>query len=240
MLAVQQRAQSAERRSDEVLREQEAQAAAAVADERQRIARELHDVIAHNLTVMLMNAGATRRLLKPDQERERQSLALVESTGRSVLAEMRRLVGMLRLPDEASALGPQPSLRHIARLIEETEKLGLPVELRVEGRPGELPPGVDLAAYRVVQESLTNVVKHARASRAVVSISYTPTELHITVVDDGRRMPKGNRLGHGLVGMKERAALYGGSLEAGPQPGGGFGVHACLRLEEQTGCQSAS
>ena len=235
ILGIQGRAQAAERRADEAVREQQAQAAAAVAEERQRIARELHDVIAHSITVMLMNTGATRRLLKPEQERERDGLLTVETTGRNALAEMRRLVSMLRRPEEPAALGPQPSLGQLDALGDEIRRLGVQVVLHTSAYDPNLPPGLDLAAYRIIQESLTNVVKHAGATRATVTVASSREGLAITVVDDGRSAPPPNSFGHGLVGMRQRAAIYGGSLEAGPLPGGGFRVHAYLPLEENNG-----
>src|ERR671935_97171 len=148
----------------------EAEARAAVAEERARIARELHDVVAHSVSVMTVQAAGVRRLLRPDQEREREALLIVEQTGREALAEMRKLVGVLRRPEEAPALAPQPSLEHLDRLVEQAREAGLPVELRVEGEAVELPPGVDLTAYRLVQEGLTNALKHARATRAEVLV----------------------------------------------------------------------
>ncbi len=235
VLGVQQRAQAAEHRAEEAEREREAQAAAAVAEERQRIARELHDVIAHSITVMLMGTGATRRLLRPDQERERQELLTVEATGRHALAEMRRLVSMLREPEEPAALGPQPGLGQLDALAEETRRLGVRVDLDITGCTADLPPGIDLAAYRIIQESLTNVVKHARATCATVTVATDREGLAITVVDDGRGEPSPNSAGHGLVGMRQRAAIYGGSLEAAPLPGGGFRVHAYLPFETAHG-----
>jgi signal transduction histidine kinase len=215
-------------RAEAAERAREEEARAAVAEERARIARELHDVVGHAVSVMTVQASAARRLLKPEQEREREALMVVEQTGREALAEMRRLVGVLRRPEEAPALAPQPSLEHVDRLVAQTREAGLPVKLRVEGQPVTLPAGVDLTAYRLVQEGLTNAVKHARADRAEVLVRYGDGDVEITVSDDGRGGGDGDGSGHGLVGMRERVSVYGGELEAGPRNGGGFVLRARL------------
>jgi signal transduction histidine kinase len=224
-------AAAAEQRADQLEREREAEALAAVADERARIARELHDVVGHSVSVMTVQASAVRRLLKPDQEQEREALEVVEQTGREALAEMRRLVGVLRRPEEAPALAPQPSLEHLDRLVSQARESGLPVELRVEGDPAQLSPGLDLTAYRLVQEGLTNAIKHARASRADVVVRYGDGEVEITVTDDGSGGGDGGGGGHGLVGMRERVAVYGGEIDAGPRPGGGYALRARLPVQ---------
>ena len=223
----QQIAEAAER-ADRAEQAREEEARAAVAEERARIARELHDVVGHSVSVMTVQAAAARRLLLPEQERERQALLVVEQTGREALAEMRRLVGVLRRPEEAPALAPQPSLGHVDKLVAQAQDAGLPVELHVEGKPVQLPAGVDLTAYRLVQEGLTNAVKHARAGRAEVLVRYSDGQVEITVRDDGRGGGDGNGSGHGLVGMRERVSVYGGELEAGPRPEGGYALHARL------------
>jgi signal transduction histidine kinase len=223
-------AAEAERRAERLEREREVRAREAVAEERARIARELHDVVGHSVSVMTVQAGAVRRLLKPDQEREREALEIVEQTGREALAEMRRLVGVLRRPEEAPALAPQPSLEHLERLVSKARESGLPVELRIEGEPAQLPPGLDLTAYRLVQEGLTNALKHARASKADVLVRYGDGEVEISVTDDGSGDGGGDSGGHGLVGMRERVSVYGGELEAGPLPEGGYGLRARLPL----------
>jgi signal transduction histidine kinase len=210
--------------------EREERARSAVAEERARIARELHDVVGHSVSVMTVQASGVRRLLRPDQEREREALLIVERTGREALAEMRRMVGVLRRPEEAPALAPQPSLDHLSRLVEQAREAGLPVELRIEGEASQLPAGVDLTAYRLVQEGLTNVVKHAQATRAEVLVNYGESDLEVTVRDDGRGVGNGDGGGHGLVGMRERVSVYGGELDAGPQPGGGYRLRAKLPL----------
>jgi signal transduction histidine kinase len=227
-------AREAEERAARLEREREEQARAAVAEEQARIARELHDVVGHSVSVMTVQASAVRRLLRPDQEREREALLVVEQAGREALAEMRRLVGVLRRPEEAPALAPQPSLQHLDRLIAQARESGLPVELRIEGEATELPAGVDLTAYRLVQEGLTNAMKHARATRAEVVVRYGDGAVELLVSDNGRGGTDGdgdaNSGGHGLVGMRERVAVYGGELEAGPRPEGGYALRARLPL----------
>jgi signal transduction histidine kinase len=223
-----QEADEAKERAARAEREREERARAAVTEERARIARELHDVVGHSVSVMTVQASAVRRLLRPEQQREREALLIVEQTGREALAEMRRMVGVLRRPEEAPALAPQPSLQHLERLVEQARDAGLPVELRIEGDPLPLPAGVDLTAYRLVQEGLTNALKHARAERADVLVRYGGGDIEVTVSDDGQGAGSGDGGGHGLVGMRERVAVYGGELEAGPQPEGGYRLRARL------------
>jgi signal transduction histidine kinase len=224
-------ASAAQERAERLEREREAEARAAVAEERARIARELHDVVGHSVSVMTVQASAVRRRLLPDQEQERQALEIVEQTGREALAEMRRLVGVLRRPEEAPALAPQPSLQHLDRLVAQARESGLPVNLRIEGEPTPLPPGVDLTAYRLVQEGLTNAIKHARASRADVVVRYGDGTVEVSVTDDGSGDGDGGGGGHGLVGMRERVTVYGGELEAGPLPEGGYSLRARLPVQ---------
>jgi signal transduction histidine kinase len=221
----------AKERAERAEREREERARLAVSDERARIARELHDVVGHSVSVMTVQASAVRRLLEPDQERERAALLVVEQTGREALAEMRRMVGVLRRPEEAPALAPQPSLEQLERLVEQAREAGLPVELRIEGAPKQLPTGVDLTAYRLVQEGLTNALKHARAQRAEVVVRYSDGHVELTVSDDGPGGGDGDKGGHGLVGMRERVSVYGGELEAGPRPEGGYRLRARLPVE---------
>jgi signal transduction histidine kinase len=223
-----QEADEAKERAAQAEREREERARAAVTEERARIARELHDVVGHSVSVMTVQASAVRRLLRPEQKREREALLVVEQTGREALAEMRRMVGVLRRPEEAPALAPQPSLQHLDRLVEQARESGLPVELRIEGDPLPLPAGVDLTAYRLVQEGLTNALKHARAERADVLVRYGGGDIEVIVSDDGRGAGSGDGGGHGLVGMRERVAVYGGELEAGPRPEGGYRLRARL------------
>ncbi len=224
------RADEAQERAARAEREREEEARLAVADERARIARELHDVVGHSVSVMTVQASAARRLLKPHQAKEREALMVVEQTGREALAEMRRMVGVLRRPEEAPALAPQPSLEHLDKLVAHAREAGLPVELRIEGAPQPLAAGVDLTAYRLVQEGLTNAIKHARAKRAEVVVRYDDDEVELSVSDDGTGLGTDAGGGHGLVGMRERVSVYGGTLEAGPKPGGGYLLRAKLPL----------
>jgi signal transduction histidine kinase len=227
-------AREAEERARRAERERVDEARRAVEAERARISRELHDVIAHSVSVMTVQAGAVRRLLKPEQERERQALESVEETGRQALTEMRRLVGLLRDQEQMADLAPQPGLRTLDILVGTVREAGLPVELTVEGEPRELPAGVDLSAYRVVQEALTNALKYAGPAHAWVSVRWGERELELEVANDGQSDSNGGRGGHGLVGMRERVALYGGDLESGERPGGGYVVRARLPIEEST------
>jgi signal transduction histidine kinase len=212
--------------------EREFYAALAARDERGRIARELHDVVAHSMTVMVIQAGAARRVLA-DPARSAQALATVERVGREALEELRRLLGVLGERDDAVVLAPQPGLDEVEALIGRARDAGLRVDLRVEGEPAPLPSGIDLAAYRVVQEALTNAIKHAGPVRAHVVIRYGGTDLELEVADDGAGPCEGRPSGHGLVGMRERVALYGGELHAGARAEGGFAIHARIPLEEE-------
>jgi signal transduction histidine kinase len=216
----------------EVERERAHAADSAATDERSRIARELHDVVAHSVSVMVVQASGVRRLLREDQEREREALMSVEQIGRQALTEMRRMLGVMRTGEEQpAALTPQPGLQHLDRLIAQVEEAGLPVTLRVEGERPQLSPGVDLSAYRIVQEGLTNALKHAKGAHAEVLVRYVDTSVELEISDDGPGTPAGDGMGHGLVGMRERVALYGGTLEAGPRDGGGFVLRAQLPVE---------
>jgi signal transduction histidine kinase len=202
-----------ELRAEKAEREREQRAREAAREERARIARELHDVIAHSVSVMVVQAG-------------------VQDTGRAALAEMARLLGMLRRDGEELGLAPQPGLDDLETLAEQTTQAGLPVDLRVQGVPRPLPLGVDLSAYRIIQEALTNTRKHAGHPRATVRIRYGADELELEVSDDGRGGANGVGGGHGLVGMRERVALFGGQLEAGPRPEGGFRIQARIPTRE--------
>jgi signal transduction histidine kinase len=221
-----------EARAEKAEREREQRAQAAAREERARIARELHDVIAHSVSVMVVQAGAAEEVLRQAPERALEPIRAVQETGRQALAEMARLLGILRRDGEELGLAPQPGLDHLETLVEQTRLAGLPVELRVEGTPRPVPLGADLSAYRIVQEALTNARKHAGDASAAVTVRYGPEALELEIVDDGRGSGDGDGGGHGLVGMRERAALFGGELHAGPQPGGGYRVHARLPLAE--------
>jgi signal transduction histidine kinase len=196
--------------------------------ERERIARELHDVIAHSVSVIVVQAGAAEPLVDEDPAQAREALRSIRSTGSDALGEMRRLLGILRAPGDELTLSPQPSVAQLEPLLAQTRAAGLQVELRVEGEPRRLAPGLDLAAYRIVQEALTNTRKHARASRAEVALRYAPSALEVEVIDDGSGSAVTANSGHGLVGMRERVALYDGTLDFGGRDGSGFAVRAVL------------
>jgi signal transduction histidine kinase len=221
-------AEEARERAARLELERAEQARTAVSEERARIGRELHDIVGHSVSVMTVQAAGVRSLLEPDQEREREALMVVEQTGREALAEMRRLVGVLRRPEEAPALAPQPSLEHLDKLVDQAREAGLPVDLKVQGTPIQLAAGLDLTAYRLVQEGLTNALKHARARHAEVLVRFDDGHVELTVTDDGFGDGGGESGGHGLVGMRERISVYGGELEAGPRPEGGYRLHARL------------
>ena len=213
-------------RERELIVERDEGARAAVAEERARIARELHDVVAHAISVIVLQARGARHA---DGAERDEALKAIESTGAAALAEMRRLLHMLRADDEAMALAPQPSLDQLEVLVAQVRDAGLPVELRVEGTRRSLPPGVDVSAYRIVQEALTNALKHAGPARAQVSIRYEPDALELEIADTGAGATNGDGAGHGLVGMRERVAVFGGELDSGPHSGG-FTVRARLPL----------
>jgi signal transduction histidine kinase len=217
--------------------EHEDQTRRAVEAERARIASDLHDVVTHNVSVMVVQAGAARRVLDSSPDDAREALLAVEASGRTAMTELRHLLGLLA-PSGGSGgdpvLVPQPGLGQVGSLVDRVRAAGLPVELMVTGaRP--LPPGVGLAAYRVVQEALTNVLKHAGQARTAVSIEYRPRELLITVSDEGAPRDQGAYPaaagGRGLIGLRERIAVYQGELDAGPRPGGGWRVVARIPLD---------
>ena len=211
-------------------REREEKAQLAVSEERARIARELHDIVAHGVSVIVAQARAGPHLVH-DPERTAGVFRAIESSGRDALVELRRLLGILRSEDQQLAIGPQPSLASLKSLVEQVQASGLPTHLRVEGEPAQLPAGVDFSAYRIVQEALTNVVKHATATSAEVVIRYGTHSLELDILDDGRGTTTTvNGAGHGLIGMRERVVLYGGTIETGPRMGGGYAVHARLPL----------
>ena len=221
-----------EERAERLERERDVDAQRAVLEERARIARELHDVVAHSMSVMVVQAGAARRTLAHDQDKAAEAVGHIESTGRSALEEMRRLVSVLRGAadgdDDGPVLLPQPQPDDLDKLILGCRDAGLDVDLSVAGDRRPLPPGLGLVVYRVVQEALTNTIRHAGPAHATVCLDYRPDVIVVTVTDDGRgaAAPAGAGPGHGLAGMRERVALYGGELAAGPQVGGGFRVVA--------------
>jgi signal transduction histidine kinase len=223
-------AEAAEARASAAEREREAAARIAVAEERARIARELHDIVAHAVAVMVLQVGAVRHRLPGGLAQESAALDDVEQAGRTALTEMRRLLSAMRDEGDNTELTPQPGLGSIQPLLDEIRRAGLPVELHVEGDAFPLPGAIDLSAYRIVQEGLTNALKHARAGRADVVVRYRSDELQIDVRDDGRGASTSDGLGHGLIGIRERVKLYGGEMSAGAVNGGGFTLSARLPL----------
>jgi len=217
-------------------REQQERSRLAVAEERARIAREMHDVVAHNLSVMVVQSSAARRMIDRNPERASEALASVEHTGREALAEMRRMLDMLRGDDEELETAPQPSMDELDALIDRAREAGLDVDLEVEGERRRVQSSVDLSCFRIVQEALSNTIKHADAAHAHVRLRYGDAEVEVDVTDDGRGVrPSGstNGKGHGLVGMRERVAMLGGRLEAGYRANGGFEVRATLPLQPE-------
>jgi signal transduction histidine kinase len=231
-----------EERAERLERAREADVRAVVAEERNRIARELHDVVGHHISVMTVQAAGARRTFDRDPRRSREAMAAIESTGREALTEMRRIVGVLRTGDEADReLAPLPGVSDIDRLVEQLHEAGLDVAVRIDGTPAPLAPGVDVTVYRIVQEALTNTLKHAGPTTAEVVLRYEQKELFVRVRDDGRGLAAAlakpaavngsGPTGHGLLGMRERVALYGGRLFTGPRSGGGYEVVAQIPLE---------
>jgi signal transduction histidine kinase len=223
-----------ERRAGELELQRSAALRQAAAEERARIARELHDVIAHNLSVVVIQAGAAQRVLDEQPEAAREALHQVEASGRVAMTEMRRLLGVLRRGDDEPLTVPQPGVASLTTLLDDIRVAGLPVMLRTSGEDRTLPPGIDVSVYRIVQEALTNTLRHAGATKATVEIRYLPRAVEIEVVDDGRGAGEarpGGDVGHGLAGMRERAELFDGAFEAGPRPEGGFAVRVRLPSE---------
>jgi signal transduction histidine kinase len=223
-------AEAAEVRATAAELERDAAARVAVAEERARIARELHDIVAHAVSVMVLQVGAVRHKLPDGLAEDRDALKGVEGVGRAALAEMRRLVAVMRRDGEPAELTPQPGLNGLGSLVKDIGRAGLPVELHVEGEPFPLPRGMDLSAYRIAQEALTNALKHAHASHADVTICYAPGEIKIEVRDNGHGAVTSNGHGHGLIGIRERVKLYGGDMTAGTANGGGFILSTRLPL----------
>jgi signal transduction histidine kinase len=212
--------------------DREALAREAVAEERARIAREMHDSVAHSVSVMVLQAGAAAHVLEASPRDACASLEAIQETGREAIVELRRMLGLLRDPSVAAApLAPQPSVGRLEELVEQVRAAGLPVDLTVEGRPRPLPAGVDRSAYRIVQEGLTNALKHAGPAHASVNVRYTAEAVELEVLDDGRGPGAFAAGGFGLLGMRERAALYGGTLDVRARPDGGCALHARLPLE---------
>jgi signal transduction histidine kinase len=221
-------------------RERERDVELVAAAERARIAREMHDIVAHNIAVMIALADGAAYTIRQDPEQAAALVGHVSQTGRSALTEMRRLLGILRRPEDgASGNAPQPALTDLDTMISTVREAGLPVRLTVSGQPFPLPPSAQLTLYRIVQEALTNTIKHADATSAHVRLTYQDGELELEVIDNGRSggiaapVPPGAgsaAAGHGLAGMQERAAVFGGEISAGPRPEGGWRVHALLHV----------
>jgi signal transduction histidine kinase len=226
-----QQAEAAELRADQAERDREAAARIAVAEERSRIARELHDIVAHAVSVMVLQVGAVRHQLPDSLAEDKDALTDVERAGRRALTEMRSLLAAMRREGEEAELVPQPGLDGLDLLVDEISRAGLPVEVHIDGEPVPLPRGIDLSAYRIVQEGLTNALKHARASDADVTVRYRPDELEIEVRDNGLGSSTTDGLGHGLVGVRERVRIYGGEMTAGTVNGGGFVLSTRLPLD---------
>jgi signal transduction histidine kinase len=220
-----------EARAERLEREREENARRAAAEEQARIARELHDVLAHNVSVMVVQATAANDVFDTHPDKARDALRSIEQTGRSALTELRRLLGAVRTPTE-DAYAPQPGLSALDGLVGQVQSAGLPVAVHVQGDVGDLPVGLDLSAYRIVQEALTNALKHSGATRVEIGIRRTPDGVELEIVDDGVGGPVESG-GQGLIGMRERASLVGGEVEAGPQPDGGFRVRARLPLGQE-------
>jgi signal transduction histidine kinase len=229
----QQRVDLLEERAITLQRERALSMRVARADERQRIARELHDVVAHSVSVMVVQAGAARTMLTRQPSQAAESLLAVEASGREALSELRNMLGLLTEVEPEPELAPQPGLEQLDALVARFNQAGVPVDVRVDGsRPQELSPGLDLTAYRIIQEALTNTLKHANGATAEVHIEYGAHDLCVEVVDSGGTMlTESGGSGRGLLGMRERVAVYGGQLNAGKRPEGGFAVRALLPVQ---------
>lgn len=213
------------------IREREERLRAAASEERRHVARELHDVVAHAVSVMVIQAGAARQVVRSSPEQAEESMLAVESTGREAMTELRRFLGALSDDDEAAGLAPQPGIGELSTLLERVREAGLPTSLEVDGEPRSIPPSLDVTVYRIVQEALTNALRYARRAATLVRLSWEPDQLRLEILDDGPATGDADGSGRGLVGMSERASLVGGRLEAGPRVGGGYAVRAWLPLE---------
>jgi signal transduction histidine kinase len=223
------RAESLEDRARRLEREREVATLAAVAEERARIARELHDVVSHSVSVMVIQAGAARKLLRDAPDTAEESLHAVESSGRDAMAELRHLLDLLNQDGAEAALTPQPSMERLPELVERVREAGLAVDLRIQGTPRALPPGIDLVAYRVIQEGLTNALRYAASAPTAVIVDYAETMLKLEILDEGRGSEgAGSGGGRGVLGLRERVAVYGGRLEAGRRLDGGYALRAYL------------
>jgi len=216
--------------------ERDENARRAVLDERVRIARELHDVVAHHVSVMGIQAGAARRIMAKKPDKAYEALSLIESSSRQAVAEMHRLLGFLRQEKQADEPAPQPSLKQLNMLIADIQEAGLPVEVNIKGNERELPPSTDVSAYRIIQESLTNVLKHAGPAKATLTVGYNDRSIELEITDNGKAatpVQLQRPLGRGLIGMRERVKLHKGEFEAGNISDGGFFVRVKLPLNSQ-------
>jgi signal transduction histidine kinase len=213
------------------LRHREERLRAAAADERRHVARELHDVVAHAVSVMVVQAGAARQVIRTSPAQAEESMLAVETTGREAMNELRRFLGTLTDDDEAAGLAPQPGIAEISALLERVREAGLPASLEVDGVPRSIPASLEVAVYRIVQEALTNALRYARRAATLVRLSWEREQLRVEILDDGPTAAAAEGTGRGLVGMRERATLVGGRLEAGPRVGGGYAVRAWLPLD---------
>jgi signal transduction histidine kinase len=229
----QQLANQQRERANQLEREHEAAIRAAADAERRHIARELHDVIAHSVGVMVVQAGAARHVLTDKPEAARESLLAVETSGHEAMAELRRLLGVLNDNGELAPLSPPSGIDGLDSLVARVREAGLPVALRVEGQPRPLPPGVDVAAYRIIQEALTNALKYAGGAPAAAVLRFSADAIDIDVLDEGTVQTPAQGIGRGLTGMRERVALFGGAIEAGRREGGGYAVHAHLPFDKK-------
>jgi signal transduction histidine kinase len=227
-LEVARRAESMERS----LREREASLVAAAAEERRHVARELHDVVAHAVSVMVIQAGAARQVLRSAPDEAEAAMLAVETTGREAMTELRRFLGALSDDDEEAGLAPQPGIEDLAALLERVREAGLPASLEVDGEARPVSPSVDVTVFRIVQEALTNALRYAHRAATLVRLTWEPVQLRIEVLDDGPAVAGPAAPGRGLAGMSERASMVGGRVEAGPRVGGGFAVRAWLPLDD--------
>ncbi|MFC1871475.1 histidine kinase [Chloroflexota bacterium] len=215
---------------------EEENARQAVINERVRIARELHDVVAHHVSVMGIQAGGARRILSQQPEKAKEALSLIESSSRQAVTELNRLLGFLRQGQQTDELSPQPSLRQLSTLVNDMKEAGLPIEVKIEGVERPLPPGIELSAYRIIQEALTNILKHAGAAKATVTIRYANSTIELEIIDNGKGLTRADGQefrGKGIMGMRERASLHGGKFEVGHMPEGGFSVRVTLPVNRQ-------
>ena len=222
-----------EEERDRSVQAREERLRAAAAEERRHVARELHDVVAHAVSVMVIQAGAARQVLRTAPDDAEGALLAVESTGREAMTELRRFLGALADDDEPGGLAPQPGIGGLGTLLDRVREAGLPAALEVQGEPRSVPPSLDVAVYRIVQEALTNALRYARRAATLVRLTWEPAQLRLEILDDGPGTDAIAPSGRGLVGMRERASLAGGRLEAGPRIGGGYAVRAWLPLEPE-------